>query len=73
MFLQGNGFDFSKFFHFVDDQGDYGEIKSSGLRVEMKGYLSSALGMKMELEFIQVNMNGRSRTLDHFHPPAPPL
>jgi hypothetical protein len=38
----------------------------------MKGYLGSALEMKMELEFVEVNPDGRSRTLDHFFiPPAP--
>jgi len=33
--------------------------------------LGSALEMKKELEFIQVNLDGRSRTLDHFYPPGP--
>jgi len=37
----------------------------------MKGQLGSALEVKMELEFVEVNSDGRSRTLDHFHPPAP--
>jgi hypothetical protein len=27
--------------------------------------------MKMELEFIQVNLDGRSGTFDHFHPHRP--
>ena len=39
----------------------------------MKGYLRSAPGLKMELEFVEVNPDGRSRTLDHFSFPRPPL
>ncbi len=37
----------------------------------MEGYLGSALETKMELEFVEVNPDGRSRTLDHFHSPPP--
>ena len=60
MVLERNGFGFPQSFHLVDDQGDHGEIKSSGRRVEMKGYLGFVLEMKMELEFIEVNLVGRS-------------
>ena len=59
MLPEGNGFDFPQFFHLVDDQGNHGEIKSSGRGVEMKGQLSFVVEMKMKLEFIQVNLNGR--------------
>ena len=57
MFLKGDGFDFPQFFHFVNDQGDQGKIKLAGGRVEMKGQLGFVFEMKMELEFIQVNLN----------------
>ena len=71
MFLEGNGFNFPQFFHLVDDQGDYRKIKSAGRRVEMKGQLSLVLEMKMKPETIQVNLDGRSRTLTHFYPSDP--
>ena len=68
MFLEGNGFDFTRLFHLVNNQGDHREIKSSGRRVEMKSQLNSVLEMKVELELIQVNLNGRFRNFDHFSP-----
>ncbi len=34
----------------------------------MKGQLTLVLEMKMKLEFIQVNPDGRSRILNHFYP-----
>ncbi len=71
MFLERDGLDFSRFFHLVDDQGDHGEIKASGRRVEMEGELRSALEMQMELEFIQVNLEGRLRISNHFYPHGP--
>ena len=37
----------------------------------MKGQLTLVLEMKMKLEFIQVNPDGRSRILDHFYTPIP--
>jgi hypothetical protein len=71
VFLERNGFDFPQFFHLVDDQGDHGEIKTSGRGVEMQGELRSALEMKVELEFIQVNLEGRVRISNHFYPCGP--
>jgi len=37
----------------------------------MKGQLSLVFKMKVELEFIQVNLKGRSRSFDHFYPHGP--
>jgi hypothetical protein len=37
----------------------------------MQGKFGSALEMKMELEFIQVNLEGRPGTFYHFCPHAP--
>jgi hypothetical protein len=71
VFLERDGFDFPQFFHLVDDQGDHGEIKTSGRGVEIKGELSSALELKMEHEFIKVNLDRRSRISDHFNPHGP--
>jgi hypothetical protein len=58
--------DFPQFFHLVDHQGDYGKIKTSGRGIEMEGELSSPFEMKVQLKFVQVNLNGGSRTIDHF-------
>jgi hypothetical protein len=58
MILEGDGFDLAEFFHLVNDQGDDGEIKSSGRGIEMEGQLKFLLEVKMELEFIQVNLYG---------------
>ena len=60
MLLERDEFDLPQFFHLIDDQGNHGEIKTSGRGVEMQAELRSALEMKMELEFIQVNLDGRS-------------
>ena len=60
MFPEGDGSYFPRSFHLADDKGDHGEIEPSGRGVEMKGQTRFVLEMKMEFEFIQVNLNGRS-------------
>jgi hypothetical protein len=68
VFLERDRPDFFQSFHLVDDQADDGEIKTSGRGVKMKGELSFVFEIKMELEFIQVNLEGRPRTFNHFYP-----
>jgi hypothetical protein len=71
VFLEGDGFDFPGFFHLVNDQGDHGKVKPSGRGIEMKGQLGFVSKSKVELEFTQVDPDGRSRTFDHFSPAGP--
>ena len=59
VFLKGYAFNFPCLFHLVDDQGDQGKIKSSGRGIKMEGQWGFIFKMKMELEFIQVNLDGR--------------
>ena len=58
MSLQGDGCHFPLSFHLVDDKGNYGEVKLSGRRVEMKGQLNSIFEFNMELELIEVDCDG---------------
>ena len=68
--FQGDGCDFPLSFHFVNDKGNYREIKPSGRRVEVKGQFNSIFEFNMELELIQVDCDGvRFGISRHFSTP----
>jgi hypothetical protein len=67
MSFQGDGCDFLLSFHLVNDQGDHGEVKFSGRRVEMKGQFNPIFEFNVELELIEVDCDGvRFGILRHF-------
>ena len=55
MSFQGNGRDFPQSFHFVNNKGDYREVKPSGGRVEVKNQFNSVFEGDMELELVEVD------------------
>ena len=58
MSFEGDGCDFPKSFHLVNNKGNHGEVKPSGGRVEMKGQLNSFFLFNVELELIEIDCDG---------------
>jgi len=64
--FEGNGCDFSKSFHLINDKRYDREIKPSRWRVEMKSQCSSVFEANMEFKFIQVDSHDVFGCFVHF-------
>jgi len=70
MSFQGDGCDFPKSFHLINDKSNHGEVEFPGRRIEMKGQFNPILEFNMELELIQVDCDGmRVGVFRHFYTP----
>ena len=71
MSFHGDGCDFPLFFHLVNDKANYGEVKPTGGRIEMKCQVNSVFEFNMKLELIEINGDGVSSGIfRHFPSPT---